>query len=1021
MLLLAGKPGGTGTSDAIGTLARFNSPTGIAAYGDNLYVADKNNHAIRKIDLSTKSVTTIAGYPGIRGISDGIGRNARFNYPEGVAADGVYLYVADTGSHVIRKIKIDSGEVVTLAGKRGQTGYIDGPGANAMFKTPSGITLMDSFLVVADTGNHLIRVVNKNNGETVTVAGTANTQGTTDGIGLSSLFSYPLGIAKEGEFLFIADTYNHTIRVLFTQSGEVITLAGKAGEKGSANGSLADARFSYPSGLVIKADELFVSELGNDLIRVIDLVQGTVNTIAGTSQVVGSSDGPPGIGKFNSPSGLAMAGDYLYVADMNNNTIRSVNISTGEIATIAGAPLYTGATDDSGDNSRFSTPGGITMDGSNLYIADTFNHTIRKVDAETGEVTTLAGKAGVSGTTDSSESSAIFYSPTDVIADENGEYIYIVDTNNHIIRSMNISTGEVRTFAGFPATSGSVDEIGTSARFKLPKRGVRIKEKLYIADTGNHVIRVIDIPTKQVTTLAGQSGVAGGIDSTESAAGIARFNSPGDITTDETFLYVADTGNHAIRRVDLNTGIVKTIAGSRGTTGLVDSVDGFPLFDSPEGIAWHDGILYVSDTGNHIIRKVDLATMQVSLVAGDIQCVEETEVENDVVNVKKTCTGQPAGTSSFGDSTDGTGRTTSFNSPTGLNTDGNYLYVMDTATNRIRRVKMDTGETKTFSYSLNKGVSLNSPAGADLAGEVLYIADRGNHSIRKLNITSLDSAPLILIAGNLGTYGYGYSSGYSASFFNPVGITADNMGNLYVADTGNHTIRKVVISTGEVTTIAGIPGRAGFVNSEFGYPMFNLPRGICIIGNHLYLADSGNHLVRRINLSTGYVGLVAGLSDYVTSTGSPGTSDSTGAAAGFKDPRGITTDGTYLYVTDSGNHTIRRILAATGQVKTISGMPEEAGYKDGVSFDARYYFPRGITVDGDYLYVADTGNNVFRRVNRNTGEVLTFSGKVGASSFIQGTREDARYNNVVSVVTSQDTPYLFFTDSAENAIGMIKK
>src|SRR3972149_6287234 len=243
-----------------------------------------------------------------------------------------------------------------------------------MFKTPSGITLMDSFLVVADTGNHLIRVVNKNNGETVTVAGTANTQGTTDGIGLSSLFSYPLGIAKEGEFLFIADTYNHTIRVLFTQSGEVITLAGKAGEKGSANGSLADAR---------------VSELGNDLIRVIDLVQGTVNTIAGTSQVVGSSDGPPGIGKFNSPSGLAMAGDYLYVADMKNNTIRSVNISTGEIATIAGAPLYTGATDDSGDNSRFSTPGGITMDGSNLYIADTFNHTIRKVDAETGEVTTL--------------------------------------------------------------------------------------------------------------------------------------------------------------------------------------------------------------------------------------------------------------------------------------------------------------------------------------------------------------------------------------------------------------------------------------------------------------------------------------------------------------------------------------------------------------------------------------------------------------------------------------------------------
>ena len=146
-----------------------------------------------------------------------------------------------------------------------------------------------------------------------------------------------------------------------------------------------------------------------------------------------------------------------------------------------------------------------------------------------------------------------------------------------------------------------------------------------------------------------------------------------------------------------------------------------------------------------------------------------------------------------------------------------------------------------------------------------------------------------------------------------------------------------------------------------------------------------------------------------------------GAAAGFNDPRGITTDGTYLYVTDSGNHTIRRILAATGQVRTIAGMPGIPGYSDNVSFDARFNYPRGIAVDGDYLYVADSGNNVFRRVNKETGEVLTFSGKKGESSFIQGAREDARYNNVVSVATSQDSPYLYFTDSVENVIGKIEK
>ncbi len=1021
MLLLAGMPGGAGTSDAIGTLARFNSPRGIAVYGDNLYVTDKSNHTIRKIDIFTKAVTTVAGYPGKQGVNDGIGKDARFKYPEGIATDGVYLYVADTSNHVIRKIEIDNGEVVTLAGKRGQSGSKDGTGTDAMFKALSGITIMDGALYVADTDNHIIRRVDKNSGETITVAGTASTVGSADGVGVSALFYYPFGITNDGEYLFITDTNNHTIRRMDAQTGEVITLAGKAGKGSFADGLLADARFSFPSGLKIKGGELFVAELGNDVIRTIDLAQGTVNTIAGIPQVSGSSDGPPGIGKLNNPADLAIVGDYLYVTDMENNTIRSVNISTGELTTIVGSPSYAGAIDDTGWNSRFSTPGGITMDGGILYVADTFNHAIRKIEPETGKVTTIAGKAGVSGSTDSTESAAVFNSPTDVIADEIGEYIFIVDTDNHVIRSMNISTGEVRTFAGYPGISGSADGIGIIARFKSPKWGVRIKDKLYIADTGNHTIRVIDIFTKQVTTLAGQSGVPGWIDSSESSTGLARFNTPGDITTDDISLYVADTGNHAIRKVALDTGAVETIAGTRGSLGLMDSVDGSPLFKSPEGITWHNGILYVSDTGNHMIRRVELATRDVSFLAGDKICTEEVEVVNGVTTVKKICEAQSTGVSSFGDSTDGTGRTTSFNTPSGINTDGVYLYVMDTGSSSIRRVKMDTGETKTFSYTMNKGVSLNSPAGGDLAGDVLYIADKGNHIIRKLQINSLTSAPLILIAGNLGVSGYGYSSGYSASFFNPVGIIADGMGNLYVADTGNHTIRKVVISTGEVTTIAGVPAKPGFVNTGFGYPMFNFPRGICIVENNLYVADSGNHLIRRVNLSTGFVGLVAGLSDYVTNTGSSGTSDSTGAAAGFNDPRGLTSDGIYLYVTDSGNHTIRRVLVTTGQVKTIAGMPMEAGYKDGVSFDARFNYPRGIAVDGDYLFVADTGNNVFRRINKFTGEVHTLSGKIGESSFIQGTREDARYNNVVSVATSQDTPYLFFTDSAENVVGKIEK
>jgi len=1031
MLLLAGMPGGAGTSNGTGSVARFNSPRGVAVYGDTLYIADLDNHSIRKIDIPTKTVTTIAGYSGVPGLDDGIGTTARFNGPEGIETDGTFLYIADTKNHAIRKIDINTGNVVTLAGKRGQRGSKDGAGKDAMFSGPTAMTLLGEFLYVADTDNHTIRRVHTDTGDTITIAGTPSTKGSKDGIGRDALFNFPMGIAADGAYLYISDTFNHTIRKLDPLTGEVMTLAGIPGQADYQDGSLSEARFYYPYGLAVRGTELFVADLWNEVIRVIDLSAGSVSTMAGTEPVYdittglqtfpGSTDGLIGVGRLYNPADIAISGDYLYVADMYNQLIRRVDIITGEISKIAGKPPTPGTKDAAGEESRFSTPGGIAMDEDALYVADTFNHTIRKIDRPTGAVTTLAGSPGVSGTSDSTESPALFNSPTDVIVDAAGENLYIVDTDNHVIRRMRLSTGEVRTFAGYPGIPGTQDGTGWDARFNSPKRGVRVGDKLYITDTGNHVIRQVDMVTGVVTTIAGERGVAGWTDTGE-GSGAARFNSPGDITTDGTFLYVADTGNHAIRKVDSLTGSVETIAGTRGSSGLLDSANGVaPLFNAPEGIVWYNGILYVADTGNHLLRKVELATGEVSFLAGDMSCVEETETESGVTTTNLNCAGQPAGVSAYGDSTDGTGKTTAFNGSTGINTDGTYLYVMDTGSNAIRRVTINTGETKSFSYSQNKGISLNSPSGGDITGSRLYLADKNNHIVRKLDITELSRAPLILIAGTVGEAGYRYSAGYSAQFNRPVGITADGMGNLYVADTANHTIRKIVISTREVTTIAGIPGQAGFMNSEFGSPRFNLPRGICVVGDHLYVADSGNHLIRRVNVSTGYVGLVAGLVDYVTSTGSSGTSDSTGAAAGFNDPRGITSDGTYLYVTDTGNHTIRRILRTTGQVKTIVGMPEEAGYRDGVGFDARFSYPRGIAVDGDYLYVADTGNRVLRRVNKYTGEVLTFSGKTGQSSFATGTREEARYNNVVSIATSPDTPYLFFTDSVENAVGRVEK
>ena len=1044
VLLMAGMPGGPGTSDGQGAVARFNSPRGIAAYGDTLYIADQNNHTIRKIDIKTNAVSTIAGYQGIAGVDDGAGKAARFAYPEGIETDGEYLYVADTLNHAIRKINLSTYIVTTLAGRRGQYGSTDGSGSKALFRSPTAIVLLGDYLYIADTNNFTIRRVNKNSGDTVTIAGSPSQSGSADGVGGDARFNFSLGITTDGQYLYIADTYNHTIRRLDPVTGEVYTLIGKAENAGYHDGTLTEAQFYYPHGLAVKGSHLYIADLWNEAIRVLDLSNGTVSTIAGTPPNSGFADGPPGIGRFYSPADLTVSGDYLYVADRGNNIIRRVDIFTEDILTVAGKASHSGVTDAKGDESRFSTPGGVVIDGDVLYVADTYNHTIRKVDILTSDVTTLAGTPGISGTSDSTESPAIFNSPTDVIVDEEGENLYIIDTGNHVIRRMNLPTGEVRRFAGYPDEAGSLDGIGRDARFNSPKRGIRIGDKIYITDTGNHTIRKIDIVTEEITTFAGESGKAGSVDTDEALNGIARFKSPGDIATDGLYLYVADTGNHAIRKIDLTTREVVTAAGIRGSSGLVDSlmnnVVSTPLFNSPEGIVWYDKILYVSDTGNHILRKVDLTTGEVSLLAGDVSCVDEVEEVSGSPVTKRVCTGQPLGTSAYNNSTDGTGKTAAFSGPTGIVTDGKYLYVMDTGGNLIRLVKMSTGETMTFSYSEHKGIRTNSPSGGELVGNLFYLADRGNHIIRKLDLTSLanltkidaqnlSGIPLITIAGTVSAKGYRSSDGYSPQFNRPIGIAADGKGNIYVADTGNHTIRKIVISTNPetmeetvgVTTVAGTPGVAGFMNSEFGFPMFNNPRGICIVDNVLYVSDSSNHLIRRVNLNTGYVGLVAGLSDYVTNTGSPGTADSTGAAAGFNDPRGITSDGTYLYVTDTGNHTIRRILRTTGQVKTIAGMPKEGGYLDGVGFDSRFRYPRGITVDGDYLYVADTGNNVLRRVNKNTGEVLTFSGNTGQSSFTPGERDEARFNNIISLTTASNTPYVYFSDSVENIIGKVEK
>jgi sugar lactone lactonase YvrE len=324
--------------------------------------------------------TTLAGDSGVRGSEDGSGTGAQFNGPGAVAVDGDRnLYVADSGNATIRKIT-PNGVVTTLAGTPSNGGYADGTGAAAQFGSPNGIAVDGSGNVyVADSYNDAIRKITPG-GVVTTFAGIpGRTGGSADGAAAAATFNYPSGVAVDGNGnVYVADSDNGTIRKI-TPAGVVTTLAGMAGGVGgSADGTAAAARFNFPAGVAVDAGgNVYVADAGNDVIRVIT-PGGMVTTLAGAAGNPGSADGT-GIGaQFNNPTGVAVDGSgNVYVADSGNSAVRMI-AQGGIVTTLAGLPGIMGNADGIGPAARFESPGGVAVDGSGgVYIADPEAQTVR--------------------------------------------------------------------------------------------------------------------------------------------------------------------------------------------------------------------------------------------------------------------------------------------------------------------------------------------------------------------------------------------------------------------------------------------------------------------------------------------------------------------------------------------------------------------------------------------------------------------------------------------------------------------
>jgi sugar lactone lactonase YvrE len=265
------------------------------------------------------------------------------------------------------------------------------------------------------------------------------------------------------------------------------TLAGTALSSGSADGTGSTARFNYPYDIALDtAGNLFVADTFNHTIRKVTSA-GVATTLAGSAGNSGSTDGTGSSARFNNPAGIAVdtAGN-LFAADLGNHTIRKVT-SAGVVTTLAGTAGVTGSTDGTGSAARFYSPFGNAVDAAgNLFVSDQSSHTIRKVTSA-GIVTTLAGTAGSSGSDDGTGSAARFSSPYGTAVDTAGN-VFVADTSNHTIRKVT-SAGVVNTLAGTAGDSGSTNGSGSAARFRLPY-GIAVDTagNLFVADTFNHTI-----------------------------------------------------------------------------------------------------------------------------------------------------------------------------------------------------------------------------------------------------------------------------------------------------------------------------------------------------------------------------------------------------------------------------------------------------------------------------------------------------------------------------------------------------
>lgn len=1039
---IAGTADTPGSVDGTGAAARFNTPFGIAserngtAVAINVYVADSQNHTIRQIVVSTGVVTTLAGSAGASGFVNGTGNAARFNQPSGIIANstGSTLYIADRFNHAIRQLVPSTGAVTTLAGS-GAVGQLDSTGSSASFNNPSGVTLDSSGnILVSDTFNHTIRSVTPA-GVVATLAGAAATSGNANGLASNARFNFPSGITTSGANTYVIDTNNQLVRQISAATAPSITTQPTAA-----------------SGAVGSSVNFTVQATGNPPVSYQWQVQpggvGSFTNLAASATYSGVTGNQLTVNNLTA----AMNGDRFQV--VVSNGVGSPATSSAAALTVTQPPVFTSATSANfpvGQTTQFTvtatgspTPtlsvtglpssgwlsfntatgvltGAPTNTDANATLTFTASNSVSSVNQTfTASVvtTSVPQLTGPSAQSVAAGGTSASFSVSATGAPNTFTYQWERSTTGTAGSFTALTDGVVdgATYSGSttatltingvtPAMNGyayrvvvtnapSSSTTSTAALLNVAPLIVSQPSATFVNNQfGSFTFQANGTPTPTITV-----SVSGTLPDGITFSSPTLSGTPTSTVSSSTFIQVVATnsGGTHVQNFTLNVAPpqapqITSTANATFSVGQLGSftftASGAPtptiqVFGSlPNGVSYNQQTGILSGTPLAADGSPFLLTVQASNSVG-ASAVQSFTLT--VLGVAPTITTHPTTvTANVGQSAVFTAAAAGSPTPTlrwqrqpagtsgfsNLSDDGVYSGTT-TTTLTINAVTPSMGLDQ-FRLVASNGTP---PEATSSSAEL------------RVNLGTVIST----IAGQAGFLGGANGTGPDARFYMPAGIASDGFGNLYIADSANHVIRRMT-AAGAVTTFAGVPGFAGSTDGTTAEARFNSPQGVALDGaGNVYVADTGNHVVRVIS-PVGTVSTRAG------AAASPGSIDGIGASARFFAPAGIAVDnvGT-IYVSDTSNHTIRRI-ATDGVVTTYAGSPGSAAHFDSTGSIARFNTPVGLAIDGfGNLYVADSFNHVIRKITAGAN-VTTLAGLANNAGITDGTGVAARFNRPMAI------------------------